>query len=206
MADQLPPQISKPTPDSQGSAGVSPQLNPANDNSIAAQIARGERKRLPVSSGRRKLEVPEIPGFNLYWFLARNVQAALEGGYEFVDAKDTVLIQHNPASASDTSGNTDLGSRVSIATTGADGAERLYLMKIRLEWYQEDQAAIQAKNMSVLQAIFRDDFVFASSGKGEQGGTVPQQNTDPNTYFHESNRIDRPGKKALFNRLRKGVA
>lgn len=179
------------------------KINPANALPIHEQIVSGLRKRVSISNGRRKLEAPKIPGYNLYWFLERNVLAAQEGGYEFVEAKETVLNQHGLANASETSGNTDLGTRVSVSTTGPDGGERLYLMKIRLEWYNEDRQAIHEKNTTILRQIFRDEFIFdPNSGQGSPG----HLNRDPNVYFNESNQFQgNTGQKALFNRRRRAV-
>jgi hypothetical protein len=195
----LPPQITKAVPET--TAVTAPGPNPANRPPLHEQIASGRRKRVPVSNGRRKLEVPEIPGFSLYWFLERNVQAALEGGYQFVDSQETVLNQHGLANATDTNGNTDLGSRVSIGTTGPDGGERLYLMKIKLEWFNEDQLEIHQRNKAILTSIFRDEFIFDP----QQGqGSAPAPRQDPNTYFHESNQFaGNAGSRALFSRGRR---
>ena len=203
MADIPRSSITPAVGDDQGNPG--PVLhNPASPLPLHEQIASGRRKRVPVSNGRRKLEVPEIPGFSLYWFLEQNVQSALEGGYQFVDPQETVLNQHGFANSLDDSGNTDLGSRVSIATTGGEGASRLYLMKIRLEWFQEDQLSIHNVNKRILETIFRDEFIFDP----EQGqGAAPQGRRDPNTYFHDSNQFaGNAGRRALFNRGRRKAA
>ncbi len=200
MSD-LPKNISPPTPDDQGPTEKLSEINPANSIPLKQQIELGLRKRVSVSNGRRKLEVPAIPGFNLYWFLERNVQAALEGGYEFVDSKETVLNEHGPANARTSSGNTDLGSRVSVGTTGPQGGERLFLMKIKLEWFHEDQLAIHNRNKQILQSIFADEFIF-DPDLGQ--GSNPQRRQDPNVYFNESNAFSgNAGKRALFSRGRR---
>lgn len=193
--------VTPPTADDQGPTVQVSQINPANPVPLVDQIASGRRKRIPVSSGRRKLEVPEIPGFNLYWFLERNIQAALEGGYEFVDSKETILNQHGPATGREASGNTDLGSRVSVGTQGPDGGERLYLMKIKLEWFREDQLAIHNRNKQILQSIFQDEFIF-DPDLGQ--GSDPRGTRDGNVYHHESNAFQgNTGKSALFSRGRR---
>lgn len=195
------PSITPPTPDDQGPTKQISTINPANPVPFAQEIETGRRKRVPVSSGRRKLEVPSIPGFNLYWFLERNIQAALEGGYEFVESRETILNQHGPATAREASGNTDLGSRVSVGTTGPDGGERLYLMKIKLEWFHEDQLAIHHKNKSILESIFRDEFIF-DPNLGQ--GANPLGRKDPNVYHHDSNSFSgNTGNRALFSRGRR---
>jgi hypothetical protein len=107
-----------------------------------------ERTRIPFSAPTLKLAVPEIPGFHLHWFIGSpsRIQRAIQAGYEFVDPSEVQVNNHLLGSNPLTSGNTDLGSRVSIVAggedIGADGqATRLYLMKIKEEWWQQDQAA-----------------------------------------------------------------
>lgn len=193
--------ITPPTPDDQGELKALSSINPANSLPLVEQIRSGSRKRVPVSNGRRKLEVPAIPGFNLYWFLERNVNAAMEGGYEFVQNTETTLNQHGLGNTVDSSGNTDLGSRVSIGTTGPDGGERLYLMKIKLEWFHEDQLAIHQRNKSILETIFRDEFIFDPQlGQGAN----PQSRRDPHVYHHDSNSFSgNTGSRVLFSRGRR---
>jgi len=168
--------------------------NPANLPPPQAAREAAPFRRIPVSSAKRKLEAPDIPGYNLYWFLERNVNAALQGGYVFVTPEETQLNQHGLANSQSLSGNTDLGSRVSIATTGGEGAERLYLMKIKLEWFQEDQTNLAKANARVLESIFRNEQIFDEKGQmtGTGGSTV---------YVNENSSFR--GNRALFNRNRR---
>ena len=107
-----------------------------------------ERSRIPFSTPVARLAVPEIPGYHLHWFMgtAQRIQRAVDGGYEFVEKAEVKL--NNRVLGSDTAqdGNTDMGSRVSIiagSETGPDGqAVRLILMKIKQEWWEEDQKAL----------------------------------------------------------------
>ena len=87
-------------------------FNPANPGGVAAEPAR--RRRIPLSIPRRRLEVDPIPGFVLYWFKESNIPIAIEGGYDFVDQTEVRLVDVNQANPADSSGSTDLGSRVSI--------------------------------------------------------------------------------------------
>lgn len=135
-------------------------VNPANAPELPV------RRRIPMSIPTRKLEVAEIPGFHLYWFLESNVPRAIEAGYDYVDSNEVTLSQQNVATGKDISGNADLGSRVKVVggTGEHGGAEHLVLMKIRNEWYDEDRKAIEAKNASVLSAIFRDEPIPGAEG------------------------------------------
>lgn len=130
--------------------------NPANN---ATAVDTGARKRIPMSIPTRKLEVPELPGYNLHWFLDHNVPRALQAGYEMVDESELPVTQRGVGTDSTVSGNSDLGSHIKVvAGQGEDGKPAyLNLMKIRLEWWQEDQKVLEERNTSVLSAIFRDE-------------------------------------------------
>jgi hypothetical protein len=107
----------------------------------------------------QKLEVPDIPGFHLHWFRgdAARIQRALDGGYEFVEDREVKVNNVGLGNESAKSGNTDLGSRVSVIAgdeIGRDGQPiRLILMKIKQEWYEEDQATVEARNESVAASL-----------------------------------------------------
>lgn len=128
--------------------------NPANSPAPANVAAR---KRIPMSIPQLKLQVPDIAGYHLHWFLGSRVARAQQGGYEFVDEKEVSLNNRNVATDATITGNADLGSRVSvIAGTGANGLpESLYLMKIKEEFWQEDQKALEARNQEIADAIYK---------------------------------------------------
>ena len=134
-------------------------LSPATPADVATDPAKAERRRIPMSVPVQKLSAPEIPGYHLHWFngTPERIQRALDGGYEFVDEKEMLI---NPVSlGGDTtrSGNTDMGSRVSVVSgseVGKDGQPvRLILMKIKQEWYEEDQKLIDDRNERVAQSV-----------------------------------------------------
>lgn len=107
-----------------------------------------ERKRIPFTGPDLKLAVPEISGYHLHWFLGSpaRIQRAIQAGYEFVDQSEVQVNNHLLGGNPLDSGSTDLGTRVSIVAGGEDigtdgQATRLYLMKIKEEWWKEDQAA-----------------------------------------------------------------
>ena len=81
----------------------------------------------------RKLEVPEIPGYHLHWVKEANLGRALAAYYEFVEDHEVPINQRCPGTDTEISGNTDLGSRISIAAgQGADGKpERLLFDETR---------------------------------------------------------------------------
>lgn len=134
--------------------------NPASDRKpdIAA------RKRVPMSTPTRKLEAPEISGWHLHWFLDRNVARALRGGYEYVDQDEMPANQFSIAGDKSLSGSADLGSRVTMIGGTAEGGdvEHLVLMKIKEEFWREDQQQIEQRNAAVIQGIFKNEQIMGS--------------------------------------------
>lgn len=144
-------------------------FNPANAGGVTAEPPR--RRRIPLSIPRRKLEVDPIPGFVLYWFKESNIPIALDAGYEFVEQTEVRLSEVNQANPADSSGSTDLGSRVSIIgdAIGQRGVpERLVLMKIREEFWREDRQILDNENAKVIQSIFGGKILAAETGDHSQ--------------------------------------
>jgi len=131
------------------------ELNPASR--LAATAA--ERKRVPMSVPVQKLEVADIPGYHLHWFLgtAERLTRAIDAGYEYVDERESLVNNVSLGGDSALSGSTDMGSRVSIVAgqeVGKDGQPvRLILMKIRQDWWEDDQKLIEARNTQVRDAL-----------------------------------------------------
>ena len=130
------------------------KLNPASPPK-----ADSERKRIPMSVPVQRLEAPEIPGYHLHWFTgtSERLQRAIDGGYEFVDERETKINNVSIGGESTRSGNTDMGSRVSVVSgqeVGKDGQPtRLILMKIKQEWWEEDQKLVENRNEKVAAAL-----------------------------------------------------
>ncbi len=145
------------------------QLNPSNTNGKT----KAERKRVPMSVPVQRLEAPEMPGFHLHWFLgtAERLQRAIDGGYEFVDEREIKINNVSLGGDSAVSGNTDLGSRVSVVSgqeIGKDGQPtRLVLMKIRLEWYEEDQKLVDDRNEQIAAALRGGDLGAEKEASGD---------------------------------------
>ena len=131
------------------------ELNPANKDANTAS----ERKRIPMGVPVQKLEAPDMPGYHLHWFngTADRLQRALDGGYVFVDEREMKINPVGLGSDTTRSGNTDMGSRVSVVAgsdIGHDGQPvRLVLMKIRQEWYEEDAKIVEQRNDRVATAL-----------------------------------------------------
>lgn len=169
-----------------------PEQNPANTPTVAEAPAR---RRIPMSTPRRKLEVPEIPGYHLYWFVDRNVQAAIQAGYDFVNINEVPVNSFNVANPVTANGSTDLGDRVRIlgGTAEGGGAENLWLMKIREEWYLEDRKELEKVNARIVQAIFTDEDILGEDGQ--------QTETDKNLRYVKSASMQKP----ILNRPPKKV-
>ena len=110
-----------------------------------------ERTRIPMSVPVANLAVPEIPGYHLHWFRGepQRIQRAQEAGYEFVNKGEVLVNNKSLGSDPASDGNTDMGTRVSHIS-GSDLADdgqpqRLYLMKIKEEWWIADQKALTAE-------------------------------------------------------------
>ena len=108
------------------------------------------RKRRNVFNGTEaKLGVRvQIPGWHLHIFTdtVSRIKDAMDSGYEFVTPDEVGGVSENVVSR-----NGDLGERIRyLVNPRAEGSEQFgYLMKIRQEWYEEDQAELQAKNNKV---------------------------------------------------------
>ena len=129
--------------------------NPANTPEKPA----AERTRIPMTTPMRRLEVPEIPGYHLQWLRgdAARIQQALRAGFEFVSNEEVGLNPFDLGGDAKNSGNTDMGSRVSIidgSDVAHDGqAIRSYLMKQRKDLHDEDEKLRQAQNDRVVEAL-----------------------------------------------------
>jgi len=133
--------------------GASSQNNPAN-----AQATRvTEATRRPMSLPQLSLQVPEIPGYYLYWHLGHQIDQALAAGYEFVERDEVTLNNRGVADDQTVDGNDDLGNRVSRAAgglvQGTMQVQRLYLMKLRQEWRDKDVAALGSRNESIAVSL-----------------------------------------------------
>lgn len=125
-------------------------------------IEKKERRNRGAFNGTRgKLQVGNlITGYHLYFFNDEpgRVQAAIDAGWEFVSPEEVGY-----ASSNVTSTNVDLGNRVSIIGSKNDMGQPVLqiLMKIKQEWWDEDQADLQSRNDKTDASIRR--------GKGGTG-------------------------------------
>lgn len=115
----------------------------------AVAIKRTTREsRIPVAGPRDILTVAgKDPNYSYRWVkdLPGRIQRFLDGGYEIVN-HDAQVGQKA----------VDSGSRLGTAITRLDGANTLVLMRIPLEWYNEDQERKQAEIDAVEDSLRND--------------------------------------------------
>ena len=131
-----------------------------------------ERVRNVFNGTQAKLTVNnQIPGYHLHIFNDEpgRIQTAIDGGWEFVTPDEV-----GGTKDSVTSGNTDLGDKVRFLVGTSEKGDGLYayLMKIKEEWWQEDQAEIQKRNDRVDDAIRSG--VNVASGTSAEGFYTPK--------------------------------
>tara|TARA_R110000868_G_scaffold198249_1_gene444567 strand:+ start:1291 stop:1800 length:510 start_codon:yes stop_codon:yes gene_type:complete len=126
--------------------------NPAN----VPELPKGYR---PMTSATMRLEVPERDGYHRHWFrgTGERLARAQQAGYTFVNPADTQVNNFDLGGDSNDSGNTDLGSRVSIVSgdeldnSGQPG--RMYLMECPEHLYDYSQKILEERNESVAEAL-----------------------------------------------------
>ena len=132
------------------------------------------RVRIPMSVPRLKLQVPEIPGYHTHWFMEENIFLAQQAFYEFVKIDEIPVNQFNPATSLGISGSADMGTNVCIVGNkiGALGRpEMQYLMKLKLEYWGEDQKKLEEVNAAKLGQIFKGERIMGEekAGAGDRG-------------------------------------
>lgn len=132
---------------------------------------RAERQRVPMSVPMQRLFVPEIPGYHLHWFRGtpERIARAQQAGYEFVEDGEVDLNSVGLGNESAASGNTDMGSRVSVVSGDEVGRDnqpvRLILMKLREELWKEDQEAVADRSEIIASALRSGQVGAGQAGK-----------------------------------------
>ena len=139
-----------------------------------------ERQRIPMSVPLQRLQVPDIPGWHLHWFRGtpERIARAQQGGYEFVTPEEVDLNNLDIGGSSAVSGNTDMGSRVSVISGEEVGRDSqpvsMILMKIREELWLEDQGALEDRQEQIATAI-RGGKVGVGQAPGENASDAAQR-------------------------------
>lgn len=141
---------------------------------VAEKLMRSETERtiaatparIPLNGMRLKMASQEIPGYHLYWFNdeTTRVQDALAAGYEFVTSEQSALVDNVVP------GNSDLSGKVRKLVGVVEGRPLYaYLMKIKNEWYEEDERLRQSRLEELDRHIQSGDY----AGKMSDGRYVP---------------------------------
>jgi hypothetical protein len=152
------------------------KMQRATERLVRSDVERpgsAERKRNVFNGTEGKLTIQHtIPGFHLHIFndAPGRIQQALDGGYVFVTPDEIGSVKDNVVSR-----NTDIGDKVRFLVGRSDDNQPLYayLMKIKQEWYEEDQNIMQDKNNLVDDAIRSG--ANAKDGKAFEGSYIPKE-------------------------------
>jgi hypothetical protein len=163
-------------PQSSQISAPSPASGHASPSAIAGfgHLTR-RRERIPMSVPQQRLEVQAIPGWRLYWFKEENVaRAYCDSHYEFVTNEEVAINRIAIAGNPRESGNTDLGSGVSIigGTTASGSPQRLVLMKLPMEFFKEDQEILMRKSVERLSGVFEGEKIFGEDGEINDAGQL----------------------------------
>lgn len=157
--------------------------SPLNERSNPASRpgrTSAERQRIPMSVPVQKLMVPEIPGYHLHWFRGTpdRLGRALQAGYSFVTRDEVQINNLNIGDDSAEAGSNSLGDRVTVGAgsevTTDNQPMQLVLMKIPLEFWQEDQRFLEDRNEEIANAI-RGGRIGAGRAGGETAGDQAQR-------------------------------
>lgn len=121
--------------------------NRTNSNKKASRKRETRPERTPMGGTRQKLSVAnQDPNYVYRWVKdvkdGARINQALEAGYEFVQREEVGDVGEGDVNT----GNRDLNSYVSQhGGVENDKSFRLYLMRIKKKWYDEDQKAKQVE-------------------------------------------------------------
>lgn len=117
-----------------------------------SETNEGKRKRVPFGGFRSRLQVSDsFPGYVLRWFndVDGRIQRAQDAGYVFVKAEEVSSLGEHQIHQD----NSDLNGNVSKVVSRGEPVIRAYLMKIKEEWYQEDQREKEKVNKRTDDAL-----------------------------------------------------
>jgi hypothetical protein len=144
--------------------------NPSNE-----QIKSARAADVSMSAPVQQLDVPEIEGYVLHWFADRpgRIPRAASIGWQFVETGEVNLNNFGfAADVMNESGNTDLGTRVSLhGGVNENGqSERLYLMKIQTDLWEKGQKVLEERNESIAASIRGGTIGAGDASTGETSG------------------------------------
>lgn len=170
--------------------------NPANVNGVPEGLPANYK---PMTTASSKLQIADKPGWRRYWFADRpgRLEQAQQAGYRFVDSQEVVVPNQDLGGDATISGNTDMGTRVSVVSgdsaTRSDQPERLYLMEIRQDHYEYSQKFLAAENEKVAAAlrggmIGKEQDETGSDTKARYQGNAKTQGKIPDLFIPKTSR------------------
>jgi hypothetical protein len=140
---------------------------------VSGERTTSERQRNVFNGTKAKLTVGrQIPGYHLHIFNDEpgRIQTALTGGWEFVTPDEVGGVGERVTSV-----NTDLGDKVRFLVGADEKGDGFYayLLKIKQEWFEEDQSAMQERNDLVDDAIRGG--VNVKDGTSSEGFYTPRE-------------------------------
>ena len=141
-----------------------------HEEKTAATRVPMTRRRNQFNGTESKLTVKKhIEGYKLHIFndTPGRIDSALSSGYEFVSPNEVGGVTSNVVSQ-----NTDIGDKVRflVGSNNEGGPLYAYLMKIKQEWYDEDQAELLARNNKIDDALRKGK----APGVSSEGFYVPR--------------------------------
>jgi hypothetical protein len=156
---------------------MSDQQNPANEEEIFVIPADFQPMTLP----KGRLSAPDRPGWHRHWFRGSpdRLEQARRAYYQFVKPEDVRLNNFDLGGDATQSGNTDLGTRVSVVAgddlDNSGQPSRLYLMECRQELFAESQKLLADRNEQIATALRGGQMGAGSTETGETQYDVQQR-------------------------------
>ncbi len=147
-----------------------PEVTPNVIRSTTQRETRAKRKTFNGTEGKLRVN-HEIEGYHLHIFndTPGRIDQALDVGYEFVSPNEVGGVGVNTVSR-----NTDIGDKIRfLVGTDGNNPQYAYLMKIRKEFYDEDQQAIQERVDATDAAIRQGK--LTKEGHTTEGFYVPRE-------------------------------
>ena len=130
-------------------------------NESRSEVRRESKTpRVPFSGFRQRLQLSDLDmkdaekrGMVMRWFNNESgrIEQALGAGYDFVNPMYVPSLGHGAIFRD--SSDPESQARVSVVVSKGEPIIRAYLMEIRKEYYQEDQAAKEKHNQKVDEAL-----------------------------------------------------
>jgi len=149
---------------------------------------------LPMSSATLRLDTPNIPGYHLHWFRGEpaRVARAQRAGYRFVDQDEVDVNNFDLGGDAKSSGNTDLGSRVSLISGDevdrSGQPTRMYLMKCPNHLYELGQKDLNEQNASLADVLKKGKVGTNANGESPQDASARYTKGNPSDLFTQKPR------------------